>query len=127
MYVKMKFKINNTEWNIKVVDEATINNEMKQDGTLGVTIYKTQEILLLENQANIIKTLKHELMHVWLYEYGHAQDDNTTYGYEDICEIVASSNEFINEVIAEYTKKEKGSYIDFLKQQKAQILPCQNV
>ena len=98
----MKFKINNTEWNIKLVDEATINNEMKQDGTLGVTIYKTQEILLLENQANIIKTLKHELTHVWLYEYGHAQDDNTTYGYEDICEIVASSNDFINEIVEKY-------------------------
>lgn len=103
----MKFKCNNSEWNIKAVDEATINNEMKQDGTLGVTIYKTQEILLLENQANIIKTLKHELMHVWLYEYGHAQDDNTTYGYEDICEIVASSNEFINEVINEYKSEHK--------------------
>ena len=103
----MKFKCNNSEWNIRVVDEATINNEMKQDGTLGVTIYKTQEILLLENQANIIKTLKHELMHVWLYEYGHAQDDNTTYGYEDICEIVASSNEFINEVVNEYKSEHK--------------------
>lgn len=103
----MKFKCNNSEWNIRIVDEATINNEMKQDGTLGVTIYKTQEILLLENQANIIKTLKHELMHVWLYEYGHAQDDNTTYGYEDICEIVASSNEFINEVINEYKSEHK--------------------
>lgn len=101
----MKFKINNTEWNIKVVDEATINNEMKQDGTLGVTIYKTQEILLLKDQANIIKTLKHELMHVWLYEYGHIQDDNTTYGYEDICEIVASSNDFINRVVRQFKKR----------------------
>lgn len=95
----MIFKINNTEWIIKLVDEATINNEMKNDYTMGVTIYKKQEILLLEDQANLIKTLKHELMHVWLYEYGHAQDDNTTYGYEDICEIVASSNDFINEVV----------------------------
>lgn len=60
----MKFEINNTEWTIREENEATMNNEMKQDGTLGVTIYKTQEILLLENQANIIKTLKHELMHV---------------------------------------------------------------
>ncbi len=98
----MKFKINNTEWTIKEVDEATINNEMKQDGTLGVTIYKTQEILLLENQANIIKTLKHELMHVWLYEYGHPQDDESKYTYEDVCEIVASSNEFINETVYQY-------------------------
>ena len=98
----MKFKINNTEWEIKVVDEATINNKMKSDDTLGVTIYKTQEILLLESQANIIKTLKHELTHVWLYEYGHAQDDDSKYSYEDVCEIVASSNDFINDVVKQY-------------------------
>ena len=35
----LKFQINNTEWTIKEVDEATINNEMKNDFTLGVTIY----------------------------------------------------------------------------------------
>ena len=103
----MKFKINNTEWNIKEVNEAIMNNEMKNDFTLGVTIYRTQEILLLENQANIIKTLKHELMHVWLYEYGHAQNDETKYNYEDICEIVASSNDFINEIIKEYEEKKE--------------------
>lgn len=101
----MKFEINNTEWTIKVVDEAIINNEMKNDYTLGVTIYKTQEILLLKDQANIIKTLKHELTHVWLYEYGHSQGDNANYNYEDICEIVASSNDFINEVVNEYKSK----------------------
>lgn len=102
----MRFKINNTEWTIKIVDEATINNEMKQDGTLGVTIYKTQEILLLENQANIVKTLKHELTHVWLYEYGHNQHEKE-FDMEDICEIVASSNDFINEVVNEYKSKHK--------------------
>ena len=103
----MKFEINNTEWIIREENEATMNNEMRQDGTLGVTIYKTQEILLLENQANIIKTLKHELMHVWLFEYGHAQNDDTTYDYEDICEIVASSNDFINEIVEQYKNSNK--------------------
>lgn len=98
----MKFEINNTEWTIKEVDEATINNEMKNDYTMGVTIYKTQEILLLKDQANLIKTLKHELIHVWLYEYGHAQNDETKYNYEDVCEIVASSNDFINDIVEKY-------------------------
>ena len=97
----MKFNINNSEWEIKTVDEATINNEMKNDYTLGVTIYKTQEILLLENQANIIKTLKHELAHVWLYEFGHNQQEKE-FSYEDICEIVASSNDFINGIVEKY-------------------------
>ena len=105
----MKFKINNAEWTIESVDEATINNEMKADGTLGCTIYKTQKILLLEDQANIIKTLKHELMHVWLYEYGHNQEDDKRWSCEDICELVASSNDFINEIVERYIKdKERG-------------------
>lgn len=100
----MEFYINNTKWTIELVNEDRINNEMKNDSTLGVTIYASQKILLLDNQANIIKTLKHELTHVWLYEYGHAQNDNTTYDYEDICEIVASSNNFINEVVEKFEK-----------------------
>lgn len=111
----MKFKINNTEWLIEEVDEATINNEMKSDGTLGVTIYRTQTIMLLKDQANIIKTLKHELTHVWLYEYGHNQNDDKTFSYEDVCEVVASSNDFINEIVKEYLEKNK-PYIERLKE-----------
>lgn len=123
----MKFKINNTEWNIKNVDEATINNEMKQDDTLGVTIYKTQEILLLEKQANIIKTLKHELMHVWLYEYGHNQNNEKTFTYEDVCEIVASSNDFINEIVEQYKQNNSVKIeqrIDSILLDGEQILKC---
>lgn len=101
----MKFKINNTDWTIENVDEATINNEMKCEETLGVTIYKIQKIMLLKDQANIIKTLKHELTHVWLYEYGHNQNDDKTFSYEDVCEIVASINDFINEIVQAYLKQ----------------------
>lgn len=104
--VEMKFKINGTEWEIQDVDESTINNEMKNDYTLGVTIYKTQTIMLLKDQANMIKTLKHELTHVWLYEYGHNQHEKE-FNMEDVCEIVASSNDFINEVVNEYKSKHK--------------------
>lgn len=112
----MKFKINNTEWTIEEVDEATINNEMKSDGTLGVTIYNTQKIMLLKDQANIIKTLKHELTHVWMYEYGHNQNDDKTFSYEDVCEIVAISNDFINEIVQAYLKQNiEHDYIDALR------------
>ena len=98
----MEFEINGAKWIIEEVDEATINNEMKSVDFLGVTIYKTQKIMLLKDQANIIKTLKHELTHVWLYEYGHNQNDDKTFSYEDVCEIVASSNDFVNETIKQY-------------------------
>lgn len=111
-----KFKINNTEWSIEEVDEATINNEMKADGTLGVTIYKTQKIMLLKDQANIIKTLKHELTHVWLFEYGHNQSDEKTFTYEDVCEIVASINDFINEIVQKYLKQKTTLEVRFFGQ-----------
>lgn len=114
----MKFKINNTEWTIEEVDEATINNEMKSDGILGVTIYRNQKIMLLKDQANIIKTLKHELTHVWLYEYGHNQNDEKTFTYEDVCEVVASINDFINEIVQEYLEQKeshKDDYIDAIR------------
>ena len=100
----MRFNINNTEWIIKEVSEDRMNNETKSEGTLGLTIYKSQDILLLENQTNIIKTLKHELTHVWLYEYGHNQSEKE-FNCEDVCEIVASINDFINEVVNEYKSK----------------------
>lgn len=107
----MKFKINNTEWIIEEVDEATINNEMKADETLGLTKYKNQKIMLLKDQANIIKTLKHELTHVWLYEYGHNQNDDKTFSYEDVCEVVASSNDFINEIVKQYKNQDRSNDI----------------
>lgn len=47
-----------------------------------------------------IRTLKHELTHCYIWEYGlyNAGDINE----ELICDIVACSNDFINEVIKQY-------------------------
>ena len=48
-------------------------------------------------------TLKHELMHVWLYENGHKnQDGKEVFDYEDMCELVALSNNSINRIVKEY-------------------------
>lgn len=100
----MEFIINGTKWTVETVSEDRINNEVKNDYTLGVTIYKNQKILLLEEQANIVKTLKHELTHVWLYEYGHNQSEKQ-FNCEDVCEIVSSINDFINEVLKQYKNR----------------------
>ena len=81
--------------------------ESENSYTFGLTIYKPQKILLVNTQVNLIKTLKHELMHVWMYEYGHKQERENTYNHEDICELVASSNDFINEIVARYKKEVK--------------------
>lgn len=97
----MDFQCNGTKWTIKVVDEATMNNEQKNDCTLGLTFYKKHEIWLLNSNTSIIRTLKHELAHVWLWEYGHNQEEKA-FNNEDVCEIIACSNDFINEVVNKY-------------------------
>lgn len=51
----------------------------------------------------MLETLKHELMHVWLYENGHKnQNNDEIFDYEDVCELVALSNNFINYVVDIY-------------------------
>jgi hypothetical protein len=51
-------------------------------------------------------TLKHELMHVWLYENGHTnQDGQEIFDYEDVCELVALSNNSINRIVNLYCIK----------------------
>ena len=99
----MKFEINGSEWKIIIVSEDKMNNEQKNDYTLGLTIYSKQEVWLVENQVNMLKTLIHELTHVWLFEYGHNAQERE-FNHEDVCEIVASSNNFINKIVQKFAK-----------------------
>ena len=46
-----------------------------------------------------------------MYEYGHNQNDDKTFTYEDVCEVVASINDFINEIVSKYSKAEDGIII----------------
>ena len=109
----MKFKINNDEWEIEEKDK----NELKelyeketQEKTyfvFGVTV-KSKHIIYINKdmcQEQKIRTLKHELTHCYIWEYGlyNVMDINE----EVICDIVASSNDFINGIVEMY-KLEKG-------------------
>ena len=63
------------------------------------------ELYMLKNGKfeNMLLTLKHELMHVWLYENGHTnQNNDEIFGYEDVCELVALSNNSINRIVNLY-------------------------
>lgn len=95
----------------KSSNEATMNNEMKSDDTLGVTLIRKHEIWLVDNNVDMIRTLKHELTHAWLWEYGHNQHEKE-FNAEDICEIVASSNDFINEVAGQYTQDKQICHVE---------------
>lgn len=95
-----EFKINNEMW--KIIQVPNIGEEIT---TIGETEYHTRIIRLLDwvDKSTQIRTLKHELMHVWLWEYGHNQQDKE-FSHEDVCEIVASSNDYINNIIQNYFK-----------------------
>lgn len=96
----MKFKCNNTEY--EIIEKEQLNSE--ED--IGLTDYQHKQIILKKLDKDImIKTLKHELTHTWLYEYGHNQEEKE-FNCEDVCEIVASSNDFINKVVNKYIVEE---------------------
>ena len=73
---------------------------------VGQTDYNTKTIYI-ENglfEEKVI-TLKHELVHVWLYEMGYTyQGTELCFCVEDVCEISAFSNDFINFVTNKYIK-----------------------
>lgn len=102
----MEFEINNAKWLIKEISQEEMQYSMGEEGkyTHGITIYSEDTIYINATSPEKERTLKHELTHVWLYMYGHNQD-NKQFDYEDVCEIVASSNNFINEVVKKYFKK----------------------
>lgn len=110
----MEFKINGNTWEISIISNEEINNIEGNNGENfihGATRYGLNKIFINEDTPEQLRTLKHELVHVWLYEYGH-RPDGKKYNEEDICEIVASINDFINETIKQYQPEQCCCKID---------------
>lgn len=105
----MKFKINNDNWEIREIDKDKMREYWQritgeETCVFGITA-KTLQIIFLNSdicKEQKIKTLKHELTHCYIWEYGlyYADADEET-----ICEIVAKSNDFINEIVEKYKKE----------------------
>jgi Zn-dependent peptidase ImmA (M78 family) len=78
---------------------------VRRKSIVGRSAYDDRTIYVEYNTPyQMMLTLKHELMHVWLYEHGHTnQDGKEVFGYEDVCELTALSNDFINKIVKKYT------------------------
>lgn len=109
----MKFNINNDKWQIKELckDELVkmYEDNMKEEAyfVFGLT-QKSEHIIYINKEMCFdqkIKTLKHELTHCYIWEYGLYYVDNIN--EELLCDIVASSNDFINGVVKDYTTYKK--------------------
>ena len=67
---------------------------------VGRTDYNIPEIYIEKGtEYQMLLTLKHELMHVWLYEHGYTGQDYGCFSYEELCEFTALSNDFINKIV----------------------------
>ena len=98
------FTLNGTDY--KVFETDCINDEKD---IMGYTIF-TESVVYIKkmSESQTLRTLKHELTHVWLYEYGHNQhDEDKSFNNEDVCEIVACSNDWINEIVKKYQNIKK--------------------
>lgn len=100
-----QFIINNHIYSIYIVSKIA-----GKKSYVGRSNYDIGEIVIEEGtQEQMQLTLKHELMHVWLYENGHTnQNNDEVFGYEDVCELVALSNNSINRIVELYNNSIKG-------------------
>jgi Zn-dependent peptidase ImmA (M78 family) len=100
-----QFIINNHVYTIYDVDKIE-----GKENYVGRSHYDDRTIYVEKGtKEDMLLTLKHELMHVWLYENGHTnQNNDETLGYEDVCELVAYSNDSINRIVKEYQSAKFG-------------------
>lgn len=121
----MKFKMNGIEFQIIEMSQNEYKDlrlkEDKSDGVelskvkegvyLGATHHKTCKIYIDTNMPEDRKrrTLLHELMHCYIYEYiGHSE---MQFSDEDIADICASSHDIIHEIVESYFNRPKtGEY-----------------
>ena len=96
-----RFNINGKTYTIYDVDKIE-----GKDSYVGESDYEEGKIYVEKGKLeNMLITLKHELMHVWLYENGHKnQDGKEIFSYEDLCEYAALANSSINRIVEEYRK-----------------------
>lgn len=95
------FIINDKLYTIYVVEQIS-----GKESYVGQTQYDIGVVFIEgATEEEMLLTLKHELMHIWLYEHGHtSQDNQEMFSYEELCEYVALSNNFINRIVDKYLR-----------------------
>lgn len=103
--------INDHLWNIIELDDKEIKEGYEKDiqtndiqCVFGYTDYIEHNIYINRDMSYFAKrkTLKHELMHCYIYCFGTIDRDN--YTEEEVCDLCANSCEIINEIVNLYFK-----------------------
>ena len=109
----MEFQINNSHYKIlecedskeiysHIVKEYPNTTDKATDYYYGYTSYITHNIYLNKelNQEEKINTLRHELVHCYLWEHGYRTVKE--FSEEQVCDIVSSCSNFIENTIEQY-------------------------
>ncbi len=101
----MKFKMNNSVYEIKEVSQEELNELIIDEGDgyyYGQTRFRLQTILIDESLSieRKRKTLIHELTHVYIREYMTTRDIELN--EEILCDIHANSHDIIHDIITNY-------------------------
>lgn len=109
----MEFEINKDKWKIEEKTKQEMielySSQKYPDEEVfyvfGVT-NKAEHLIYINSEMckeQKIKTLKHELTHCYIWNYGLYNVPHFT--EEMVCDIVASINDFINEVVNKYKEQ----------------------
>lgn len=110
----MDIIVNNNKWKIKQIKTFDLLQIYKEtykndDVVFAYGLCKYPEHIIYINmemcKEQQIKTLKHELTHCYIWEYGLFNVPSFT--DEMVCDLVASSNNFINKIVKKYNEMYK--------------------
>lgn len=108
----MNFKINGDTWVIRFKTKEQMidlyKTEYQEEDVYfvcGLTDKPKQIIWINKdmNKEHQVKTLKHELTHCYIYEYGLY--NVPSFNEEMACDLVSRSNDFINEIVDRFIKE----------------------
>ena len=92
--------------NDKELSDIYFENQEQEKGVSinGLTEYLTSKIYINEELYgfSLIKTIRHELMHVYLWE---TNKNNSSYTEDEVCEILSNSIPFINKTADDILSK----------------------
>lgn len=76
-----------------------------KDSYVGQSDYLDTDVFIEKgSDYQMLITVKHELMHIWLYEHGHKNQQGVVFNYEDLCELSALSNSFVYKISENYKR-----------------------
>ena len=112
----MEFVINGNKWVVSKKNGKVLVDKFNEDKTtdrvtylFGLCVLPSHEIWLNEDMCfdQEVSTLKHELAHCWLWTYGMSYFSE--YNEENLCDVISSVHDFIEENIQKYISLNKSS------------------